>query len=45
MLFESLEEALSRLLGFGGAIEVIGPRALRRSIRDYAEQVVSRYSV
>ncbi|MCP4165503.1 MAG: YafY family transcriptional regulator [Chloroflexi bacterium] len=42
--FTSLESARARLLGFGGAIEVVEPEALRRSIADYAQQIVNRYS-
>ena len=42
--FESLEEARDRLLSFGGAVEVLAPRALRASVADYAAQIVARYS-
>lgn len=42
--FESLEAARARLLGFGAAVEVLAPYALRRSMADYAEQIVKRYS-
>jgi len=41
--FESLEEARSRLLALGGAVEVLAPLALRRSMEDYGRQIVSRY--
>lgn len=37
--FESLEEARSRCLSLGYAVEVLEPEALRRSIVDYAEQI------
>jgi len=39
LAFERFEEARSTLLGFGGAIEVISPEALRRSIADFGEQI------
>jgi predicted DNA-binding transcriptional regulator YafY len=42
--FESLEEARERLLGLGRGVEVLAPRALRRSILDYAEQIVDLYT-
>lgn len=41
--FETLEEARTWLLGFGNAIEVVEPLALRLSIRDYAQQILSLY--
>lgn len=41
--FESLEEARSRLLGFGGAVEVLAPAALRKSLLDFAQQAVRVY--
>ncbi len=41
--FESLEAARARILGFGRGVEVLGPYALRRSILDYAEQIVKLY--
>jgi predicted DNA-binding transcriptional regulator YafY len=41
--FESLEEARSRLLALGGAVEVLAPLALRRSMEDYGRQIASRY--
>jgi predicted DNA-binding transcriptional regulator YafY len=41
--FEYLEEARERILGFGGAMEVLEPYALRRSIMDFAEQIVNFY--
>jgi len=43
MLFESLENARARILGFGGAIEVLEPLALRRSLADYARQIGAVY--
>lgn len=42
--YEYHEQARSRLLGLGGAIEVLEPVALRYSIQDYAGQIVQRYS-
>jgi predicted DNA-binding transcriptional regulator YafY len=41
--FESIEEARDRLLAFGGAVEVLAPRALRASVADYGAQIVARY--
>lgn len=42
--FESLEAARARILGFGRGVEVLVPYALRRSILDYAEQIVALYA-
>jgi predicted DNA-binding transcriptional regulator YafY len=42
--FDSLEEARTKLLGLGAGVEVMTPVALRRSLLDYAQQVVKRYS-
>ena len=39
-----IEEARQRLLGFGGALEVLEPLALRRAISDFAGQTLRRYS-
>ncbi len=44
LTFESLEAARDRLLGYGGAIEVLEPLALRHSIQDFATQTIHRYS-
>ena len=41
--FESLEEARSRCLSLGYAVEVLEPEALRRSLIDYAEQIRKVY--
>jgi predicted DNA-binding transcriptional regulator YafY len=41
--FESLEAARERILGFGGGVQVLAPPALRRSVIDYAEQILGRY--
>ena len=43
MSFESESQARERLLGMGGAAEVIAPVALRKSVVDFAAQVLSRY--
>jgi predicted DNA-binding transcriptional regulator YafY len=42
--FESFAAARERILGFGRGVEVLAPRALRRSVLDYAEQIVALYS-
>lgn len=42
--FESHDEALRRLLGAGGAVEVLAPRALRASVADYGARIVARYA-
>lgn len=42
--FASFEDARDRILGFGRGVEVLEPRALRRSVLDYAEQIVALYS-
>jgi predicted DNA-binding transcriptional regulator YafY len=41
--FESLEAARDRILNFGSAAEVLEPLALRCTLLDYAEQIVSFY--
>jgi predicted DNA-binding transcriptional regulator YafY len=41
--FESLGAARTRLLGLGRAVEVLEPVPLRKSIIDFAEQVVRLY--
>ena len=41
--FDYFEQARARLLGFGGAIEVLEPIALRFSVKDYAEQILRVY--
>lgn len=43
LTFESIESARTRLLGYGGAVEVLEPLALRRSVQDFAAQTLSRY--
>ena len=42
--FESFEAARDRILGFGRGVEVLEPRALHRSVLDYAEQIVALYT-
>lgn len=39
--FKSFEAARDRILSFGRGVEVLRPRALRRSVLDYAEQIVA----
>lgn len=41
--FDSLEQAHDKILGFGGAAEVLEPLRLARSLADYAEQIRSVY--
>jgi predicted DNA-binding transcriptional regulator YafY len=43
LTFENLWWARERLLGFGGAIEVLEPEPLRLSIADYAQQILNLY--
>jgi predicted DNA-binding transcriptional regulator YafY len=42
--FESIIAARTRLLGLGRAVEVLEPEALRKSLIDFAEQIVGFYS-
>ena len=42
--FERFEEARRRLLGYGRAVEVLEPDVLRKSIKDYAWQILDLYS-
>ena len=41
--FESFVAARTRLLGLGRAVEVLEPEALRRSLIDFAAQVMDFY--
>ena len=41
--FESIISARTRLLGLGRAVEVLEPQALRKSLIDFAEQIVDFY--
>ena len=43
LTFESFETARTRLLGFGGALEVLEPLALRHSLADFAQQIQKLY--
>lgn len=43
LAFESFEAARDRLLSFGRGVEIVQPQALRRSVLDYAEQIVDLY--
>jgi predicted DNA-binding transcriptional regulator YafY len=43
MPFEGLEQARVRLLGFGSAAEVLEPEPLRKSVIDFARQIVDFY--
>jgi len=43
LVFGSLEEARARLLGLGGALEVLSPSELRESVADFARQIVAVY--
>jgi len=42
--FPFLEEARRTLMAFGGAVQVVHPEPLRRSIIDFAEQIAQTYS-
>lgn len=42
--FETLEDARARILGFGRAVEVLSPRALRNAVLDFATQIASLYT-
>jgi predicted DNA-binding transcriptional regulator YafY len=44
LVFESFFDARNRILGFGRGVEVLAPRALQRSVLDYAEQVIALYN-
>jgi len=41
--FETLEDARARILGFGRAVEVLEPMALRKSVADYASLIARLY--
>ena len=43
LAFEGFAAARERILGWGRAVEVLAPEALRRSVVDYAEQIVAFY--
>jgi predicted DNA-binding transcriptional regulator YafY len=42
--FESFEEARKQLLNFGGAVEIIHPKPLRRSVQDFADNILQVYN-
>lgn len=44
LTFENFETARTRILGYGGAIEVLEPLALRKSVADFAQQACSIYA-
>ena len=44
LTFESFEIARARILGYGGAIEVLEPLALRMSVADFARQIQNIYA-
>jgi predicted DNA-binding transcriptional regulator YafY len=44
LCFESFEAARDRILGFGRGVEVLKPHPLRRSVLDYAQQIVALYT-
>lgn len=44
LTFESLAAARDRILACGNGVEVLEPLPLRRSLLDYAEQIVARYT-
>jgi predicted DNA-binding transcriptional regulator YafY len=43
LTFENFETARTRILSFGGAIEVLEPLALRMSVADFARQIQALY--
>ena len=43
VMFESIDEARSAVLAWGGAAEVIHPEALRRTVADFARQIAAVY--
>jgi len=43
LLFETFESARARILGYGGAVQVLEPEALRCSVLDFAEQINRLY--
>jgi len=43
LAYPSFEDARRSLLGYGRAVEVLEPLALRRSLLDYAEQIIDLY--
>lgn len=45
LTFDSFETARTRILSFGGSIEVLEPLALRMSVADYAHQIQNIYAL
>lgn len=45
LAFENFEAARARLLGFGGAVEVVAPFSLRTSVIDFAGQTLACYGI
>ena len=43
LTFETFDSARTRILGFGGAAEVLAPGALRKSVQDFAGQIIKIY--
>jgi len=43
LFFDSHEQARDKVLGFGGGAEVLEPQALRRSVEDFAGQILNIY--
>jgi predicted DNA-binding transcriptional regulator YafY len=43
LAFESFVAARTRLLGLGRAVEVLEPESLKKSLIDFAEQIVMFY--
>jgi predicted DNA-binding transcriptional regulator YafY len=41
--FDTLEDARRRILGCGGALKVLAPRALRQTVLDFAQQTAALY--
>jgi predicted DNA-binding transcriptional regulator YafY len=44
LAFDNLEHARSHILEMGGAVEVLEPEALRRSVIDFAAQITALYA-
>ena len=44
LFFETLEDARERILGLGRAVKVLEPEALRKSVLDFATQIVALYA-
>ena len=42
--FETMWDARERILGFGKAVEVLEPEPLRKSVIDFATQIVTFYA-